>query len=65
MNQELKSFTLSVNGQRHFHRMAKRELFRSLDLLPWLDAQELFPKFYWKGRDGLEVAALGSLLTLA
>lgn len=63
MNQELKSFTLSVNGQRHFHRMAKREL-PPVDLLPWLDAQELFPKFYWKGRDGLEVAAVGSLLTL-
>lgn len=58
------SFTLAVNGVRHFHRMTKKELFPSLELLPWLDSQELFPKFYWKGRDGLEVAAVGCLLSL-
>jgi len=58
------SFTLSIDGHRYFHQMAKKELFPSIDLLPWLDAQELFPKFYWRGRDGLEVAAVGSLLTL-
>ncbi len=58
------SFTLCLRRERLFHRMAKRELFPSLELLPWLEAQELFPKFYWKGRDGSEVAAVGSVLTL-
>lgn len=59
------SFTLCLNGQRFFHRVDKKELFPSLDLLPWLETQEFFPKFYWKGRDGFEVAALGSVLTLS
>ncbi len=59
------SFTLCLNGERYFHRLAKRELSSSLDLLAWLDGQELGPKFYWKGRDGFEVAAVGSLLSLS
>lgn len=61
----VESFTLCINGVRRFHRMAKKELFPSIELLAWLEAQEIFPKWYWKGRDGLEVAALGSVLTLS
>lgn len=61
----VESFTLCLNGQRHFHRMARRELPSSLDLLAWLSQQELQEKFYWKGRDGFEVAAAGSLLMLS
>lgn len=34
------------------------------DLIDWLEAQPLFPKFFWHGRDGREeVVALGQLYT--
>ena len=58
------SRTLCVNGQRHFHRYLVKELSSPFDLQAWLDAQQMTPKCYWQGRDGVEYAACGSVLTL-
>jgi len=58
------SRTLCVNKRRYFHRFIKQEHFSPIDLLAWLNEQEIYPKCYWQGRDGKEVAAVGSLLTL-
>ncbi|NGX39756.1 MAG: Isochorismate synthase MenF [Chlamydiae bacterium] len=42
----------------------QRELPPTFSLLSWLEREDLYPKCYWRGRDGTEIAASGSLLTL-
>lgn len=58
------SKTLCVNHQRFFHQMRTQEVNTPFDLLAWLKLQPEFPKFFWHGRDGLEVAAYGVELML-
>jgi len=58
------SRTLCVNSARHFHRFSKREISGPLDLFCWLKEQETSIKVYWQDRDGTEIAAVGSVLTL-
>ena len=58
------SFTLCINGERYFHRSLTKTLHNPLDLIAWLNEQKELPKCYWHGRDGREVAAFGSVLTL-
>ena len=37
-----------------------------ISILDWLDAQSLFPKFYWQSRNGEEeVAALGQVCSFS
>nr|WP_232575255.1 isochorismate synthase [Photobacterium carnosum] len=51
----------SVTTQR---LLVKLELPANTDLIDWMDAQSLFPKFYWQSRDCREeVVALGQIKT--
>ncbi|WP_412547020.1 isochorismate synthase MenF [Photobacterium toruni] len=51
----------SVTTQR---LVVKLELPANTDLIDWMDAQSLFPKFYWQSRDCREeVVALGQIKT--
>lgn len=60
------SYTLSVNGQRYFHRSHQKNLNHDLDLLAWLSNQSLFPKYYWKSREeNVEIAGIGEALYLS
>ncbi len=59
------SKTLCFNQKRYFHRFKRSELSPSIDLLAWLHTQSAFPKMYWEGRDGVEMACAGSVLTLS
>ncbi|KMV30269.1 isochorismate synthase [Photobacterium swingsii] len=44
--------------------MVKMNLPANTDLIDWMDAQPLFPKFYWQSRDSREeVVALGQIKT--
>ncbi|WP_428463056.1 isochorismate synthase [Photobacterium kagoshimensis] len=44
--------------------MVKMNLPTNTDLIDWMDAQPLFPKFYWQSRDSREeVVALGQIKT--
>jgi menaquinone-specific isochorismate synthase len=43
---------------------ARSHFIGQINPLEWLEAQTLFPKVYWKGKDGIELAAVGSMLTL-
>lgn len=44
--------------------VVKLELSANTDLIDWMDAQPLFPKFYWQSRDCREeVVALGQIKT--
>lgn len=54
----ISTHSISINGTCHqYSRLSI--LIPYVDLLCWLQEQELFPKFYWKGTQ--EVAALGKI----
>jgi menaquinone-specific isochorismate synthase len=54
----ISTHSISINGIAHqYSRLSI--LIPYVDLLGWLQEQELFPKFYWKGAE--EVAALGEI----
>lgn len=58
------SRTLCVNGARYFHKFRIHQVEVPFDLLAWLKSRDELPKVFWHGRDGVEVAACGSVLTL-
>lgn len=59
----MKSTTLCVNGEKFLHSYSTQKWPDSLNLLAYLNELEVYPKWYWQGRDQkLEVAAIGSLL---
>lgn len=60
----IQSATLSVNEKRYFHRFSKKEIEVPLNLLDWIQSQKESVKMYWLGRDGEEIAAVGSVLDL-
>lgn len=59
------SHMLCVNGARYFHRFSTRKLDGPIDLLSWLQAENAQVKVFWQDREGNEVAAVGSVLTLS
>lgn len=61
----VESATLSVNGNRYFHRFSKTVIEEPLNLLDWIQSQKEPVKMYWLGRDGEEMAACGSVLDLS
>ncbi len=56
------NFFLEVDGKSFAYHPLFIDL-SALDLIDWLDTQNLFPKVYWKDKDEKIHAAVGSLLS--
>jgi menaquinone-specific isochorismate synthase len=55
----------SINGRTYLLDRSNQEL-ANIDLVRWLENQPLFPKVYWKERDGhTTYAAVGNLLSFS
>lgn len=53
---------LIVNGRSYIHNQISEKI-PPLNLLAWLDAQTIYPKIYWKSKNGQqEIAAVGKVL---
>lgn len=57
--------TLCLNGSRYFHHFQIEKQYVEVDLLAFLESQDEDVKCYWQGRDGVEIACIGSVLTLS
>jgi menaquinone-specific isochorismate synthase len=54
-----------VDGKRYFHRVSEEQIEGATDLIAWLQSESGDIKFYWKDREGEEVAAVGSVLSFS
>lgn len=56
---------LIVNGKCYIHNQISEKI-ATLNLFAWLEAQSVYPKVYWKSKNGRqEIAAIGKVLDFA